>query len=464
MSVMDLQADNKNSVKGSTFYAAKIALIAAVGGFLFGYDTAVISGAIPFLEDFFKLSSAQLGFAVSSVVLGCIIGSSVAGSLADKLGRKKIMISASMLFLISAILTSIPNKLFLFDLARFVTGLAIGLSSPISPLYIAEMSPAKIRGGLVTLNQLAITFGIVAAYLVDWGIAMIGDTQWQTNHAWRYMFASAAIPALILIVGLGFIPESPRWLIKEGHVEKAKNILIKIGGMPHAEAELSEIKNALGEEKANLTQLLKPGFRWALLIGILIMVFSQITGMNAIYMYTSKLLLKVGFATKSSALFGMVIVGLVNFLSTIFAISVIDKVGRRFLMLIAPAGMCVCMIIVAIGFGGNAFTPAIMLAAILIFVFFFAIGVGPEAWLVTSEIFPNKVRGRAMSICTFSLWMSSFVANLVFPKFLEWSQTGTFCLFAAACALMVIFVYKLVPETKGKTLEEIENFWKNYEK
>ena len=466
MRCSELKIQNGTSITngGSIFYAAKIAIMAAVGGFLFGYDTAVISGAIPFLEDYFRLSAAQLGFAVSSVVLGCILGSSIAGSLADKYGRKKIMMTAAILFLVSAVLTAHPKDLILFNIARFIGGLAIGLSSPISPMYIAEMSPAKIRGGLVTLNQLAITFGIVVAYLVDWSIALVGTPEWQTDYAWRWMFASECAPAVILLVGLCFIPESPRWLLKEGHIEKAKGILIKIGGPSHADAELREIESALAEEKASIGQLLQPGFRWALLIGILLMSFSQITGINAIYMYTSKLLLGVGFASKSSALLGMVLVGVVNFVSTILALSIIDKVGRRILMLIAPAGMCLCMVAVAIGFSGHLLSPALMLIAILVFMFFFAIGVGPQAWLVTSEIFPTKVRGRAMSICTFSLWASSFVANLLFPKFLEWSQTGTFYLFAVVCALMLVFVYKLVPETKGKTLEEIETFWKTYEK
>lgn len=447
--------------KGSLLYVFGVAVIAAVGGFLFGYDTAVISGAIPFLEEYFSLTAGQLGFAVSSVVLGCIVGASIAGSLADKYGRKKIMITAATLFLVSAILTSLPRSLVLFNFARFIGGIAIGLSSPVSPMYIAEIAPAKIRGTLVTLNQLAITFGIVAAYLADWGIAGQGEAQWQNDYAWRWMFASESIPALMLLVGLCFIPESPRWLLKAGYIEKAKHVLTRVGGRAHAEQEMREIEGALSTEGGSIHQLFKPGFRRALFIGVLIMIFSQITGMNAIYMYTPKLLLAVGFQNKSSALLAMVVVGIVNFATTIIAIVVIDKLGRRLLMLVAPLGMGLCMLTIAIGYGSEWISPAIILIAILLFVFFFAIGVGPGAWLVTSEIYPTQVRGRAMSICTFSLWASSFVANLFFPKMLEFGQTLTFALFTAACFAMVIFVYAMVPETKGKTLEEIEEYWKN---
>ncbi|MBN2210556.1 MAG: sugar porter family MFS transporter [Sedimentisphaerales bacterium] len=449
-----------NNTKGSLLYVSFVAIIAAVGGFLFGYDTAVISGAVPFIEEYFSLTAGQLGFAVSSVVLGCIFGASIAGSLADKYGRKKIMITAAVLFLVSAILTSLPKSLWLFNLARFIGGVAVGLSSPVSPMYIAEIAPAKIRGALVTLNQLAITFGIVAAYLADLWIVSLGDEQWQVDYAWRWMFASECFPAVLLLVGLFFIPESPRWLLKKGWIDKAREILTKVGGRSHAEREIEDVEQALNEETGSIKQLFMPGFRFALFIGVMIMIFSQITGMNAIYMYTPKLLLAVGFKSKSSALLAMVIVGAVNFVTTIIAVCVIDKLGRRLLMLMAPLGMGICMLTIALGYGSEWLSPGIILAAILIFVFFFAIGVGPGAWLVTSEIFPTKVRGRAMSICTFSLWASSFVANSVFPKFLEWSQLGTFGLFTLACFAMVIFVFTCVPETKGKTLEQIEEYWR----
>lgn len=445
--------------QGSLFYVFGVATIAAVGGLLFGYDTAVISGAVPFLEEYFSLTAGQLGFAVSSVVLGCILGASIAGSLADRFGRKKVMIVAAAMFLASAILTSLPKSLILFNLARFIGGLAIGLSSPVSPTYIAEISPARIRGALVTLNQLAITFGIVAAYFADWWIAGQGGPQWQTDYAWRWMFASECVPALILLVGLLFIPESPRWLLKSGSVEKATHIFTRIGGPSHAKREINEIAGALSMEEASLSQLFRPGFRRALVIGVMIMIFSQITGMNAIYMYTPKLLLAVGFASKESALLAMVLVGVVNFATTIIAVCILDRVGRRVLMLLAPAGMGLCMLAIAVGYGFQWISPAVILAAILVFVFCFALGVGPGAWLVTSEIYPTKVRGRAMSICTFSLWTSSFMANLVFPKLLRFSQVTTFALFAVACFAMLIFIYIFLPETKGKTLEEIEALW-----
>jgi len=440
-------------------YVATVAAIAAVGGFLFGFDTAVIAGAVPFLESHFQLSASELGFAVSSVVLGCILGAAIAGSLADRFGRKKVLISAAFLFLVSAVLTAIPETLLLFNVARFVGGVAIGLSSPISPMYIAEISPARIRGALVTLNQLAITFGIVVAYVADWWIAGLGDAAWQNSTAWRWMFASETIPAVFLLIGLCCIPESPRWLLKNGMTVRAMQTLRKVGGAAYAEREMRAIACALDEDEGSIRQLLKPGFRSALLIGVLIMIFSQITGMNAIYMYTPKLLLEVGFTSKSTALLAMVLVGAVNFITTVLAVFVIDRMGRRMLMLCAALGMGLCMVVVAVGYESNWMSPAVSLGSIVFFVFCFALGVGPGAWLVTSEIYPTKVRGRAMSICTFSLWASSFVANLIFPSMLQWSQSGTFALFALACAVMVVFVYRSVPETKGKTLEEIEVFW-----
>lgn len=439
-----------------SLYVYVIAIIAAVGGFLFGYDTAVIAGAIPFMEKYFSLSAAQLGIAVSSALFGCIIGATVAGSLADKYGRKKIMIIAALLFLVSAVFTALPKTLLLFTIARFVAGVAIGLTSPISPMYIAEIAPAKIRGTLVTFNQLAISFGIVAAYTCDWLIASHGTEQWKNDYAWRWMFGSGIVPSVILFFGLFFIPESPRWLLKAGIIEKAKNILTRIGGNAHAETEMREVEKALSKEEASIMQLLKPGFRLALFIGIMLMIFSQVTGMNAIYMYTSKLLIAVGFES-SSAMFNMVIIGVVSFLTTIVANCTVEKLGRRKILIGAPIGMAISMLIMTLGYGHV--NPIVILIAMAAFVCFFSFGVGPGVWMVTSEIYPTKVRGRAMSIVSFSLWTSCFLANLVFPKFLLWSQKGTFALFTLACVAMIAFVAIFVPETKGKTLEQIEEIW-----
>lgn len=455
MTLADTQADRK---QGTQLYVLVISAIAAVGGFLFGYDTAVIAGTIPYIETYFSLGAIQLGFAVGSALLGCICGATIAGSLADKFGRKKIMMAAALLFLISAVLTALPKTLLLFNVARFIGGIAIGLSSPISPMYIAEIAPARIRGAMVTLNQLAITFGIVAAYLTDWFIAGMGDVQWNNLYGWRWMFGSECVPAALLLIGLFFIPESPRWLLKTGFVQEAKIILTRIEGVRHAETEIENIEEALSKEGASISQLFKPGFRMAVFIGIMLMFFSQVTGMNAIYMYTSKLLLEVGLKS-DSAMFGMVLIGTVNFLTTIVAVFVIDKLGRKKLLQAAPLGKGLCMLAVTIGYGSQWMPPSLILVAILGFVFFFALGVGPGVWLVTSEIYPTKVRGRAMSICTFSLWTSCFFANFVFPKFMQWSQTATFAMFTAACFAMVIFVTIFVPETKGKTLEQIEQFW-----
>ena len=457
---MNSIAEENAGEKGSLLYVYLVCIVAAVGGFLFGYDTAVISGAIVFLQKHFALNSIQLGIAVSSVIVGCILGAISAGFLSDWLGRKRILIAAALLFLISAILTAIPRNLIEFLVARFIGGLAIGFASPVSPTYIAEIAPAKIRGALVTLTQLAITFGILAAYVVDWLIAGLGPESWKIAYSWRWMFASEAAPAALFVIALLFIPESPRWLAKEGLLERAKAILARVGGRRHAQKELEEIKEAITMEEASIVQLFRPGFRIALIIGILLAVFSQITGINVIIYYTPMILLDLGFESASTALLGMVVVGIINFITTIVAVCIIDKVGRKPLLLIAPAGMCICLILVGVKFYFGVFSPLFILIAILCYCSFFAIGVGTGSWLVISEIFPTRVRGRAVSICTFSLWVSNFVAVLVFPSLLELSRAGTFWLFAILSFVMVAFVWRMIPETKQKTLEEIEKFWR----
>ncbi|TWT84252.1 Arabinose-proton symporter [Planctomycetes bacterium CA13] len=450
---------SQGSDSGSALYTALISLVAALGGLLFGFDWAVISGTVPFLETHFDLDSYELGVAVSSALFGCIIGVCFAGTLSDRFGRKRPLIGAAILFVVSALLTALATNLSLFIAARLLGGIAIGLSSPISPIYIAEMAPEKRRGALVTLYQFAITFGIVAAYACDWLIAGMGDDAWGASHGWRWMFVSEVPPALLFLAALFFVPESPRWLAKEGLEDDAREILSRIGGSEHAEYELGNIRAALEQEAGSVTQLFQPGLRKALWIGIGIMIFSQITGNFAVFTFTPKLLLQAGFKSSSSALLGMVAIGIVNMLTTIIAILVIDRLGRRPLLMLAPIGMSICMALIAIGLTMASASPIALLGLILGFVFFYAVGVGPGAWLIISEIFPTRLRGRAMSICTLCLWVVNFLTTLVFPSLWESTQAGTFWLFAFTSASLAIFVWAMLPETKGRSLEEIESFW-----
>jgi sugar porter (SP) family MFS transporter len=446
--------------QGSALYTGRLAVIAAIGGLLFGFDWAVISGSVTYIEKYFSLTSLGLGLAVSSALFGCIIGVCFSGLLSDQYGRKRVLIAAALLFMISAVLTAVPKDLWLFVVARLAGGVAIGLSSPVSPMYIAEMAPQKSRGALVTLNQLAITFGILVAYFCDWSIAGMGSEDWGVMYGWRWMFASEVPPAALFLVALIFVPESPRWLVKEGRVGQAGQILARIGGRRHAEQELRDIGAAVAQEEASITQLLRPGLRKALLIGVAIMIFSQITGNFAVFTYTPKLLLQLGSKSTNSALLGMVMVGVVNFLATIVAICLIDKLGRRPLLIYAPLGMCLCMAAVACSFQLDLFSPTMLLGWILGFVVCYAVGVGPGSWLIISEIFPTRVRGRAMSICTLCLWIVNFLTTLAFPMLWEYTRAGTFWLFAFTSGTMAVFVWAILPETKGLSLEAIEQSWR----
>lgn len=309
------------------------------------------------------------------------------------------------------------------------------------------------------MNQLAITFGILAAYFCDWSIAGLGSEDWGVMYGWRWMFASEIPPAVLFLVALLFVPESPRWLAKEGRWTQAGRILTHIGGNKHAEQEMREIRKALACEEASLTQLLRPEFRKALLIGIAIMIFSQITGNFAVFTYTPKLLLQLGFEDTHTALLGMVIVGVANFLATIVAICLIDRLGRRPLLIFAPLGMCLCMTVLAYNSQLDLLSPIVLLSWILGFVVCYAVGVGPGAWLIISEIFPIRVRGRAMSTCTLCLWVMNFLTTLAFPTLWQHTPAGTFWLFAFTCASMVVFIWAILPETKGLSLKAIEQMW-----
>lgn len=454
---------------GSRAYTYTIAAVAAIAGLLFGFDWAVISGTVTYIERYFSLTKDLnptfgpflLGVAVSGALFGCIIGVCFSGTLTDRYGRRRVLIAAALLFLISAILTALPKELWLFVLARLIGGMAIGLSSPVAPMYIAEIAPEKYRGALVTLNQLAITLGIVLAYLCDWWIAGLGSETWGVAIGWRWMFASEVPPAALFALALLFVPESPRWLAKEGRWDEARQILARVGGRRHAEWEIQNIRSALDREEGSLAELLKPGLSTALIIGVGIMIFSQITGNFAVFTYTPKLMLQLGFESANSALFGMVMVGVVNFLATIPAVLAIDRLGRRPLLIIAPILMSLCMATVAINFHIELFPPLALLGCILGFVVCYAIGLGPGSWLIISEIYPTRVRGRAMSICTLSLWIVNFLTTLVFPSLWEATRSGTFWLFAMTSAATAIFAWKMIPETKGLSLEAIEAKWRD---
>jgi MFS transporter, SP family, arabinose:H+ symporter len=456
-----METDAADKRGKSSFYVYLISLVAALGGLLFGFDIAVIAGAIPFITRYFELTPGQLGMAVSTVALGCMLGAGAAGFMSDRIGRKKVLILAAVLFLVSAILTAVPRTLWLFVVARFIGGVGIGFASPVSPVYIAEVAPARIRGRLVTMNQLAITFGMLVAYAVDWLLAGAGTEAWRDAQAWRWMFASEALPAVLFLVSLFLVPESPRWLIKRGWLERARAVLVRVDGPEHAARELRIIQDAVEHEDASLSQLFRRPLLMPMMIGILIMVFSQATGLQAITQYCPKLLLELGFESEATAMLGMVMVGVVLFGATILTMMGIDKLGRRPLLLLSSLGVAFSLLMFAFEFHFHVLPNWLVLLVVLGATVSYAIGIGPCAWLIISEIFPTKVRGRASAICTFTNWLTDYVILLVFPTLQEWSQVGTFLFFAAVTLSFTMVLMRVLPETKGRTLEEIEAAWRH---
>ncbi|MEO6820258.1 MAG: sugar porter family MFS transporter [Ginsengibacter sp.] len=440
-------------------YIYKITIVAAVGGLLFGYDTAVVAGAIGFIQEKFHLSAAMMGWIASCALIGCVVGAMFSGYLSDKLGRKKVLIISAILFLISSIGTSLPQTLPFFVTFRIIGGLGIGIASMISPMYITECAPASIRGRLVSINQLGIVTGILLIYFVNASIAGLHDEAWNINVGWRWMFGSGIFPSIIFLLLLFFVPESPRWLIQVGRSTEAEDVLTKINGASKAKAELKDINDAIKSEKSSFAELLKPGLRTALIIGIILAIFSQVTGINAIMYYAPEIFKSTGDGS-SSALFQTILVGIVNVVFTIVAIKYADKAGRKGLLMAGSAGMSVCLAIIGIAFYIGAVKGSLVLIAILAYIAFFALSLGPLTFVVIAEIFPNRVRGRAMSICLFFLWTSVFFVSQFFPILLESIGSAyTFWLFMVMSVIAFFFVWKLVPETKGKTLEEIEKTW-----
>jgi MFS transporter, SP family, arabinose:H+ symporter len=448
-------------------YVWMISTGAAFGGLLFGYDWVVIGGAKPFYEKFFALNdpSAQ-GWAMSCALIGCLVGALIAGPSSDRWGRKKLLILSAFLFAISSVLTGYAESFNAFILWRIVGGFAIGLASGLSPLYIAEISPAAVRGKLVSLNQFTVVIGILLAQVVNWMIAEpvpAGATaqeilvSWNGQTGWRWMFAVTAIPAVVFLITSLLIPESPRWLAKQGRKDEALKILKKLFGTEGAESVLRDVEATVheGEEAINWKYLKEPKVVSALTVGIGLAVFQQWCGINVIFNYAEEIFSNAGYSV-SDILFNIVITGTVNVVFSIAALALVDKLGRRALMLWGAASLCVVYILL-----GTCYAMGIhgiyVLILVLLAIGCYAVSLAPVTWVVISEIFPNKVRGLAMSIAVGSLWIACFILTFTFPILNKaLGAAGTFWIYAAICAVGFVFTFKTLPETKGKTLEEIE--------
>ena len=441
-------------------YVIIISIIAAIGGLLFGYDTAVIAGAIGSIQTIFDLSPALTGWAASSAIWGCMIGVIFAGLLSDKFGRKKVLILSAILFFISAVGSSISNNLTQFVLTRLIGGVGVGIASMLSPMYISEIAPAKIRGTLVTLYQLAIVLGINLVYYINLQIASSGDAQWNLDIGWRIMLGSEVIPSLLFFILLFFIPESPRWLASKGKIDSAKAIIEKINGHNKSAELLNEIQDSLNEEKGSILVLFTSGLQMAIVVGMFLAFFSQITGINAIIYYAPEIFKNIGFGA-DSAMFQTVIIGSVNTIFTFVAIAFIDKYGRKTLLLWGISGMIICLGGVGLMFHFELSSGPWLLLFILGFIASFAMSLGPIPWVLISEIFPTKFRGVAMSISILMLWIGVVLITQLTPILLE-SVGGafTFWIFMFNAIVLIIFTYTMIPETKGKTLEEIAKMWK----
>ncbi|MEI7731702.1 MAG: sugar porter family MFS transporter [Verrucomicrobiota bacterium] len=448
------------SAKGSTGYVVLICLVATLGGLLFGYDTAVISGAIGFLKEKFAMDPRMEGWSAGCILIGCMIGVSIAGAFGDRLGRKKLLVFSGVLFGASAVGTALPKELWMFIVFRILCGIGVGAASIASPMYIAEVAPARLRGRMVSLNQMAIVTGIFVVYFINWYIAGKGDHAWNVNTGWRWMFAMGALPSLVFLGLLLLVPESPRWLMEQNREAEALKVLTRVNGQAAAEVELQAIKASLSHEGASLRQLLQPGMRLVLVIGIVLAVLQQITGINAFIYFGPKIFESVGSST-NVALLQHISVGAVNFLFTIVAIWTVDKWGRRPLMLWGTLGMGICLVSMAAALYYK-FAPFWMLVFILGYMACFSMSLGPVTWVIIAEIFPTRIRGRAMALATLCLWFADYVVTQSFPMLMDRFKdlpSVPFVLYGLMCVLEILFVWRFVPETKGQSLEQIETMF-----
>jgi SP family galactose:H+ symporter-like MFS transporter len=432
-----------------------IVSVAALGGLLFGYDTGVISGAILFIKKSFSLSPQLQEIVVSAVLVGAVIGAVTGGRLADRFGRRRLIILSAVIFSIGAVATALTPLISLLIAGRIVVGIAIGIASFIAPMYISELAPARVRGSLVSVNQLAITVGIVVSYLVDYAFSGLG--------AWRMMLGLAAVPSIILALAMWRLPSSPRWLVARGSMDKARNVLGRIRRSSEIDAEVKEIERSLEKQKGSGVLLSHPMLRMALFVGIGLAVFQQLTGINTVIYYAPTIFEFAGFKTAGFSILATVGVGLVNVAFTLLAIRLIDRVGRRPLLLVGVAGQIVGLVILGLAFQLHQlarFIGYIAVASLAIYVASFAIGLGPVFWLMISEIYPLKVRGAAMSLATVVNWGVNLAVAVTFLTLVgAVGRPGTFWIYAGIGIAAWLFFYFLVPETRGKSLEEIEDHW-----
>jgi MFS transporter, SP family, xylose:H+ symportor len=441
---------NSQAVTFNNKYIIGISFISALGGYLFGFDFAVISGALPFLRAEFQLTPWWEGFLTGSLALGCIAGCLLAGRLSDRYGRKAGLLLAALIFALSSFGMAFSGSLSMFIMTRFAAGIGVGMASMLSPMYIAEVSPAKVRGRNVAINQLTIVLGILITNLVNYGLSDKGA------DAWRWMFALGIVPSVLFLVGVLWLPESPRWLIKAGKAKQAKKVLDRIGSADFVKNTVSDINASLvGTTKVSYKAVFAKSIRPAVTVGIVLAAFQQLCGINVVFNYTSTIFESVG-ANLDRQLFETVAIGFVNLVFTLVAMWQVDKLGRRPLMLAGSLGLSIIYIVLAFLLQNQA-SPGIVSIFVLLSIAMYATSLAPVTWVLISEIFPNKIRGLATSVAVISLWVSYFILVFTFPILASRLGTyGPFYLYSGICVLGFLFIKYKVRETKGKTLEELE--------
>ena len=451
-------------------YVWTISLVAAMGGLLFGYDWVVIGGAKPFFEKSFGLTSAfEIGWANSCALVGCLVGSMITGALSDRFGRKKLLIAAALLFAGSSVLTGWAGSFPAFVTWRIVGGVAIGMASSLSPMYIAEVAPAHLRGRLVAVNQLTIVIGILAAQIVNWIIAArlpfldaidveAERAAWNVAYGWRWMFTAVTVPSILFFAGALFVPESPRWLQASGAREKARRVLARIGGEAYAAVESAEIERTLVQRNGGSSEwkaLLEPRVRAIVLSASTLAVLQQWSGINSIFNYAEEIFRTAGYGI-GDIMFNIVITGTINLVFTLVAIGLVDRVGRRTLMLVGCAAIGVSHVLL-----GGAYAAGLKGLPVLVLTLCslgaYALSLAPVTWVLIAEIFPNRVRGAAVSVAVSALWVACFILTFAFPLLQRTAGiAATFWIYAAICFAGFFFVRAKVPETKGRSLEQIE--------